>query len=107
MGEMHKESDDALIFPNHCRSCVKYITYIQNVPSGYVRPTTCSPWRGIYMNTYTILHITSSEYTIYKYIQNVCSGYVNTDYLFSMTEDDADREQELLYRSQLQEVDLN
>ena len=26
MGEMHKESDDALIFPNHCRSCVKYIT---------------------------------------------------------------------------------
>ena len=24
-----------------------------------------------------------------------------------MTEDDADREQELLYRSQLQEVDLN
>ena len=64
MGEMHKESDDALIFPNHCGSCVKYITYIQNVPtSGYVRPTTCSPWRGIYMNTYTILHITSSEYT--------------------------------------------
>ena len=32
---------------------------------------------------------------------------MNTDYLFSMTEDDADREQELLYRSQLQEVDLN
>ena len=64
MGEMHKESDDALIFPNHCRSCVKYITYIQNVPtSGYVRPTTCSPWRGINMNTYTILHITSSEIT--------------------------------------------
>ena len=44
---------------------------------------------------------------IYIYNQNVCSGYVNTDYLFSMTEDDADREQELLYRSQLQEVDLN
>jgi len=35
--------------------------------------------------------LTATEDTFY-------GGYVNTDYLFSMTEDDADREQELLYR---------
>ena len=73
MGEMHKESADALIFPNHCRSCVKYITYIQNVPSGYVRPTTCPPWRGINMNTYTILHIHHLKIQIYsKCLQRLC-----------------------------------
>ena len=40
-------------------------------------------------------HLYNVSYGQWK---NVDSGYVNMDYLFSMTEEDADKEQELIYR---------
>ena len=40
----------------------------------------------------------SREQAQIRWRMHLISGYVNTNYLFSMTEDDADEEQQKLYR---------